>query len=158
MQVIGGIACLPFAPFFADIFGRRHPVAFGSALTVFGAALQGGATNLGMFIAGRFFIGVGNSFAAVAAAPLIAELALSSIIQIFAIYFVPESPRWLIANDRTEQATQILSKYRVGSDEPNELVRFEVDGKEVLARTQDVKQATFAEGDHLQHTMGEEKA
>ncbi|KAH7247171.1 hypothetical protein NW759_007937 [Fusarium solani] len=173
MQVIGGIACLPFAPFAADIFGRRHPVAFGSVLTVFGAALQGGATNLGMFIAGRFFIGVGGSFAAVSAAPLIAELsypthraiftavyntswylgsivaawvtygtfampnswswripsllqALVSVIQIFTIYVVPESPRWLIANDRTEEASRILSKYHAGSDEPSELVRFEV--------------------------------
>ncbi|KAJ4193628.1 hypothetical protein NW755_003622 [Fusarium falciforme] len=130
MQVIGGIACLPFAPFAADVFGRRHPVAS----------------------AGRFFIGVGGSFAAVSAAPLIAELsypthraiftavyntswylgsivaawALVSIIQIFTIYFAPESPRWLIANDQTEEASRILSKYHAGSDEPNELVRFEV--------------------------------
>lgn len=52
--------------------------------------------------------------------------AVVSIIQIFAIYFVPESPRWLIANDRTKQAAKILSKYHAGPDEPNELVRFEV--------------------------------
>jgi hypothetical protein len=52
--------------------------------------------------------------------------ALVSVIQIFTIYVVPESPRWLIANDRTEEASRILSKYHAGSDEPSELVRFEV--------------------------------
>ncbi|KAL2670480.1 hypothetical protein Neosp_014268 [[Neocosmospora] mangrovei] len=31
------------------------------------------------------------------------------------------------------------------------------DGKEALARTHDVKQAMFAEGDHLEHTMGKEE-
>ncbi|RSM14819.1 hypothetical protein CDV31_005253 [Fusarium ambrosium] len=31
------------------------------------------------------------------------------------------------------------------------------DGKEALARTYDVKQATFAEGDHLEDAMGKEE-
>jgi hypothetical protein len=49
-----------------------------------------------------------------------------SIVQIVFIYFVTESPRWLIANNRTTQATKILSKYHTGSEEPNELVRLQV--------------------------------
>ncbi|KAM0331233.1 hypothetical protein ACHAQA_002902 [Verticillium albo-atrum] len=37
-----------------------------------------------------------------------------------------ESPRWLIANGRTEQATKILCKYHSGTEEPTELVRMQV--------------------------------
>lgn len=109
MQVIGGIACLPFAPFAADIFGRRHPVAFGSVLTVFGAALQGGATNLGMFIAGRFFIGVGGSFAAVSAAPLIAELSYPTHRAIFTAVYNTSWVCWQsLMQDRTNKSTSTL--------------------------------------------------
>lgn len=77
-QVLGGIVGLPLAPLVSDRFGRRHPIAFGSVLTILGAAIQGGATGLGMFIAGRALIGFGGSFVAVAAAPLLAELAYPS--------------------------------------------------------------------------------
>lgn len=49
-----------------------------------------------------------------------------SIIQLLLIYFVPESPRWLIANDRTPEATKILCKYHSGTEEPTELVLLQV--------------------------------
>lgn len=52
--------------------------------------------------------------------------ALVSLFQIIFIYFVPESPRWLIANGRTEEATKILSKYHSGTEEPTELVQLQV--------------------------------
>ncbi|KAL2113436.1 hypothetical protein VUR80DRAFT_4052 [Thermomyces stellatus] len=151
-QVLGGIVGLPLAPLVSDRFGRRHPIAFGSVLTILGAAIQGGATGLGMFIAGRALIGFGGSFVAVAAAPLLAELAypsqrpiitaiyntswylgsivaawaLPSFIQLVFVYFVPESPRWLVANDKVEQAETVLCRYHSGSDEPSELVRWEM--------------------------------
>ncbi|KAF4212261.1 hypothetical protein CNMCM8980_003816 [Aspergillus fumigatiaffinis] len=173
MQVIGGVVSLPLAPFAADKFGRRHPILLGSIIIIGGALLQGCAQNMGMFLAGRFFIGLGGGFVATAAPPLLGELAYPthrafitgvynttwyvgaivaawstygsfkmpnnwswripsllqatvSIVQIVFIYFVPESPRWLIANNRTTQATKILSKYHTGSEEPNELVRLQV--------------------------------
>ncbi|KAL4779652.1 general substrate transporter [Aspergillus varians] len=49
-----------------------------------------------------------------------------SVIQLTCIYLVPESPRWLIANNQAETATRILCKYHAGTEEPNDLVRFEV--------------------------------
>lgn len=52
--------------------------------------------------------------------------ALVSIIQVIFIYFVPESPRWLIANGRTAEASKILSIHHAGSEEPDELVRLQV--------------------------------
>ncbi|KAH6879892.1 general substrate transporter [Thelonectria olida] len=173
MQVIGGAVSLPLAPFAADKFGRRHPIFGGSVIIILGGLLQGCAQNFGMFIAGRFFIGMGAGFVCTAAPPLIGELAypthrpiitavynttwywgaivaawstygtfrmssdwswripsllqaLVSIIQLLAIYFVPESPRWLIANGRTPEATKILSKHHSGTEEPTELVMLQV--------------------------------
>lgn len=49
-----------------------------------------------------------------------------SIFQVVFIYFVPESPRWLIANGRTMEATKILSKHHSGTEEPTELVRLQI--------------------------------
>ncbi|KAM6507170.1 hypothetical protein FALCPG4_018552 [Fusarium falciforme] len=173
MQVVGGAVSLPLAPYAADKFGRRHPIFGGSIIIILGALLQGCAQNFGMFIAGRFFIGMGAGFVCTAAPPLIGELAypthrpiitavynttwywgaivaawstygtfrmssdwswripsllqaLVSVFQIIMIYFVPESPRWLIANGRTEEATKILCKYHSGTEEPTELVLVQV--------------------------------
>lgn len=52
--------------------------------------------------------------------------ALVSTAQIITIYFVPESPRWLIANDRAEDAAKVLSKYHSGTEEPTDLVLLEI--------------------------------
>ncbi|KZL66990.1 hexose transporter protein (Lactose permease) [Colletotrichum tofieldiae] len=173
MQVIGGVVSLPLAPFIADKFGRRHPTFLGSIIIIAGALVQGLASKLGMFIAGRFFIGLGGGFVSTAAPPLIGELAYPthrpiitaiynttwytgaivaawstygtfklesnwswripsmlqatvSVFQLCLIYFVPESPRWLIANGRTPEATRILSKYHSGTEQPTELVQLQV--------------------------------
>jgi MFS family permease len=75
MQVIGGAVSLPFAPYAADKYGRRHPIFGGSIIIILGGLLQGCAQSFGMFIAGRFFIGMGAGFVCTAAPPLIGELA-----------------------------------------------------------------------------------
>ncbi|KAL3487866.1 general substrate transporter [Aspergillus germanicus] len=173
MQTIGGVVALPIAPFVADRFGRRIPIFIGSIIIIGAAILQGSAKNMGMFVAGRFFIGLGGMFVATASPPLLGELAypthrpiitavynttwyigsivaawstygtfdmpnswswkipsllqgLVSISQVVFIFFVPESPRWLIANGRTGDATKILSKYHCGTEEPTTLVQLQV--------------------------------
>jgi MFS family permease len=75
MQTIGGVVALPIAPFVADRFGRRIPIFTGSMIIIGAAILQGLASNMAMFVAGRFFIGLGGMFVATASPPLLGELA-----------------------------------------------------------------------------------
>lgn len=51
--------------------------------------------------------------------------AIPSLFQIFFIWFVPESPRWLIAKGKHAQAKAILTKYHASGDENDELVSVE---------------------------------
>lgn len=48
-----------------------------------------------------------------------------SIIQIIFIWFIPESPRWLISKDRADEALAILSKYHANGNSNHPTVRFE---------------------------------
>lgn len=59
---------------------------------------------------------------------------VSSVIQLLFMWFVPESPRWLINKGRDEQAKQILAKYHAGGDYNHPLVAYEYNEiKEALA-------------------------
>jgi MFS family permease len=48
-----------------------------------------------------------------------------SVIQLLGLYFVPESPRWLVSKDRSDEALAILAKYHGEGDETDALVTFE---------------------------------
>lgn len=50
---------------------------------------------------------------------------LPSIVQIIFIYWVPESPRWLIFKGRNEEALNMLAYYHADGDVSNATVQFE---------------------------------
>ncbi|KAK0117229.1 hypothetical protein ONS96_013063 [Cadophora gregata f. sp. sojae] len=50
---------------------------------------------------------------------------LPSIIQLCGLYFVPESPRWLISKDRSEEALAFLTRYHAEGRENDPMVQFE---------------------------------
>lgn len=49
-----------------------------------------------------------------------------SVIQLVLSFFAPESPRWLVYNDRTDEAIDMIAKYHSNGDRNAPLVRFEV--------------------------------
>jgi sugar porter (SP) family MFS transporter len=155
-------------------FGRRKPIAFGSTILLVGVVMQTTAQNYGMFVAGRFLIGFGNTIQATACPILISELAhpsqrtqivgimnstgslgqltaawvtfgtasmvasswtwrvpsalqaVSSSLQLILSLFVPESPRWLVQNNRAVEARSIVCKYHAEGKDESPLVDFEM--------------------------------
>ncbi|PGH09401.1 hypothetical protein AJ79_05713 [Helicocarpus griseus UAMH5409] len=51
--------------------------------------------------------------------------AAPSLFQVVFVFFIPESPRWLVSKDRSEEALAILVKYHAEGDENAELPRVE---------------------------------
>jgi MFS family permease len=74
LPYIGGLFMFPIEAFVADYYGRRVCLYIGVVFMCIGSAIQTAAHNHGMFIAGRFFVGVSTTWCG-AAAILITEIA-----------------------------------------------------------------------------------
>ncbi|KAI1478057.1 general substrate transporter [Daldinia eschscholtzii] len=57
--------------------------------------------------------------------PLIVQ-ALACVVVLFGVWFIPESPRFLMANGREEEAIDFLAKYHGNGDPNSKLVQLEV--------------------------------
>lgn len=51
--------------------------------------------------------------------------AFPAVLVLAFIYWIPESPRWLVAKERYEEAEQMLARYHGNGDRANETVAFE---------------------------------
>jgi len=72
--------------------------------------------------------------------------ALPSVIQITALWLVPESPRWLVSKDKPEAALKVLAKYHANGDESDPLVQFQyTEIKETIALEKNVASRGWAE-------------
>ncbi|TIA58889.1 putative hexose transporter [Aureobasidium pullulans] len=148
---LGSLIGLLFVPYTIDLLGRRAGVLIGSVIMCLGVGLQTGAANFGMFVASRLlidravlvtlsgasyhsgaFIASWVTFATLKIPsdwswrlPSLLQCTFSIIISI-AIFFTPESPRWLISKDRSEEALDIIAKYHsVNGDRDDKLVQLE---------------------------------
>ncbi|GLI74372.1 hypothetical protein PoHVEF18_002609 [Penicillium ochrochloron] len=169
---IGSLASFPFVPFMADRWGRKLPIIIGCLLMILGGFLGAFCKDYGMYVAGRLFLGFGNSLAQMASPVLLTEIChpqhrgkvttiynclwnlgalvvawiawgtmyiendwswrsltilqvFPAVIQIALIWWVPESPRWLISKERYGEALQTLAYYHGNGDEHNATVQFE---------------------------------
>lgn len=64
------------------------------------------------------------------------------LLQVIFIYMLPESPRWLIKQDRHEEARKILVKYHADGDETSALVDYEM--KEIILQIETAKVSSSA--------------
>lgn len=72
--------------------------------------------------------------------------AIPSLFQIFFIWFVPESPRWLIARGKHEKAKRIMAKYHAQGDEDDELVNVEFhEIQQTIALEQEYEKTSWSE-------------
>jgi sugar porter (SP) family MFS transporter len=170
---IGSIVAVPFSGPINDYFGRRWGIFTGGALVIVGTCVQAPAINLGMFLGGRFVLGLGQGIINVSAPTYVSEMAhphwrgpmtgmlqtfyyvgafaaswltygtaflsgvrafripiwcqmVSSGIVVMAVFFLPESPRWLVANGRRHEAEKVLAYYHGEGSADHIIVRLQM--------------------------------
>ncbi|KAF3015064.1 hypothetical protein G7054_g2033 [Neopestalotiopsis clavispora] len=172
MFSIGSIISFFVTPYVADHYGRKIAIVIGCLFMVLGGCLTAFCNGYNMYIAGRFLLGFGNSFAQMSSPLLLTEIChpqhrgpvtavynclwnagalivscigwgtatiasdwswrsitfiqvVPSLIQLAFIYWIPESPRYLLSKDREEEALNMLAYYHGSGDRNNTTVQFE---------------------------------
>ncbi|KAK1635794.1 sugar transporter [Colletotrichum phormii] len=141
---IGSLSSFWMVPYCADKYGRKMPIIIGCVIETIGAFI-GALSNSE---------GSACSWLALATIRIIGDWSWRSltILQAFPgilvlslIYWIPESPRWLVAKERYEDAENMLSTYHGNGDKTNATVVFEFrEMKQTLAlEFQDKKSSSY---------------
>jgi sugar porter (SP) family MFS transporter len=169
---IGSIISFFITPYLADTLGRKPTIMIGCVIMILGACISAFCNGYGMWMAGRFILGFGNSLAQMCSPLLLTEIchpqhrgpvtavynclwnlgalivsvvgwgtskvngdwcwrsitfiqAVPSIIQLCGVWWLPESPRFLVNKDKSDQALAVLVKHHGGGNVNNATVQFE---------------------------------
>jgi MFS family permease len=75
VSYVGGATAALFAGPIVDWRGRKECIYWSCLITLIGGVIQGAAQNVGMFLGGRFILGIGLGLSQVSAPTLVAEVA-----------------------------------------------------------------------------------
>ncbi|KAJ0328478.1 hypothetical protein COL5a_004786 [Colletotrichum fioriniae] len=128
MYNVGSVCAILFTGPVNDLLGRRWGMFTGALLIIIGTCIQ----PVGAFIAG--WVAYGASFIPGDGGwrlPVWCQLVTSGIVVAF-VFFLPESPRWLVANDRHEEAAKILTQLHGEKDPNHPIVQLQM--KEMMAQ------------------------
>lgn len=75
ISYMGGALVSLIAGTLSDWRGRKECIFWSALITLVGGVIQGAAQNIGMFIAGRFIVGMGLGLGQVSTPTLVAEMA-----------------------------------------------------------------------------------
>jgi sugar porter (SP) family MFS transporter len=169
---IGSIISFFMTPYLADFFGRKPIIMLGCAIMIVGGVVSAVCNGYGMWMAGRFILGFGNSFSQMCSPLLLTEIChpqhrgpltavynclwnlgalivsvvgwgtskiegdwcwrsitliqiVPSVFQLCGVWWIPESPRYLVSKDKADKALEVLVKHHGGGDVNNSTVQFE---------------------------------
>ena len=98
-----------------------HPKHRGQVTALFQAAWYWGAIVSSCATLGTLFVGSSWAWRA----PCLLQ-ALFPCLQLLGLFFIPESPRWLVSRGRVQDAHFVLAKYHANGDLDDELVKYEL--------------------------------
>ncbi|KAI0839424.1 general substrate transporter [Hypoxylon sp. FL0890] len=137
---VGTMIGVLFISPFGRYFGRRHGIWMGTIIAFAGCATQIVASSITILCLGRALMGASNAFFITFSNAYIVECAppqlrgvgsailsyqiplaclfiFPALLSIF-VFFIPESPRWLMLHERREEAERSLAFLRGDSLEP----------------------------------------
>ncbi|KAI9147154.1 High-affinity glucose transporter [Paramyrothecium foliicola] len=140
---LGKLVGVVLVTYVSERWGRKVPLLIGLVTCIGFAIMQALAHNLAVFVTARAFLGCGTMFISQPSPILIAEVAYPThrgkitalyntfygaipTLQLAGLYFVPESPRWLISKNRQDDARRILATYHANGDAKSPLVDYEI--------------------------------